>query len=68
MSGLTYKQKGEILMTYQFAKQLHNGDEVTIKETQEVVVVISTIVQEKDVFIEAMTSEGFRQLHHQEIS
>lgn len=55
-------------MTYQFAKQLHNGDEVTIKETQEVVVVISTIVQEKDVFIEAMTSEGFRQLHHQEIS
>ena len=55
-------------MTYQFAKQLHNGDEVTIKETNEVVTVIATIVEEKDVWIEAMTNDGFKQLHHREIA
>ena len=38
-------------MRYKDAKKLHNEDEVTLKRTGEVLVVVETEVQEKDVFI-----------------
>ena len=54
-------------MLYRYAKQLHNHDEITIKETGEIVEVISTDVYEKDVFVYAMTKDGYIKLNHRQI-
>lgn len=55
-------------MKYEQAKNLHNHDELTIKETGEITEVINTEVDEKNVFIYAMTNEnGYTKLHHKEI-
>lgn len=54
-------------MLYKYAKQLHNHDEIIVKETGEIVNVISTEVLKKDVFIYAMTRDGYTKLHHRQI-
>ena len=38
-------------MRYRDAKKLHNGDEVHVKGTDEILSVIETEIQEKDVFV-----------------
>lgn len=38
-------------MRYRDAKKLHNGDEVHVKGTAEILSVIETEIQEKDVFV-----------------
>lgn len=55
-------------MELKYAKKLHNGDQITVKETKEVTDVQNTECQEKDVWVFAMTSEGYSRLHHTEIS
>lgn len=54
-------------MTYKYAKDLHNGDEVSVKKSGEITTVISTEVSEKDIYIYAMTQEGYTKLHHRDI-
>jgi hypothetical protein len=54
-------------MDYAFAKQLHNDDEVTVIKTGEVVSVVSTEFTDQDVWVEAMTAEGYTRLHCTEI-
>lgn len=54
-------------MVYDFAKKLHNGDEIKVKETGEITQVINTEIFEKDVFVYAMTQNGYSKLHHKEI-
>lgn len=56
-------------MNYKNAKELHNNDQVTIKETGEVVEVITTDVQEKDVLVYVMSSGyGYHGFNHNDIS
>lgn len=53
------------------AKDLHNGDQVTIDDTGEVVTVIDAYVSPENpgyVVIEAMTADGFKQMSHLEVS
>lgn len=55
-------------MLYKFAKQLHNGDEVIIKETGEITKVINTEVQPKTVLVACMSSEyGYHEFTHKEL-
>ena len=54
-------------MKYNDAKKLHNHDHVAVKATKEIVEVISVEVHEKDVYVDAMTSQGYRTLNHKEI-
>lgn len=55
-------------MEFKYAKKLHNEDQITIKSTNEVTTVINTEVEEKSVWVYAMTNEnGFSKLHHTEI-
>ena len=59
-------------MTFKKAKQLHNGDEVTIKETGEIVTVISAytdyVGSKPKVFVEACLRDyGYTTLSHAEI-
>ena len=54
-------------MKYKYAKDLHNEDQITIKATGVTTEVISTEVYDKDVYVYAMTSEGYTKLHHREI-
>ena len=59
-------------MTFNQAKKLHNGDEVTIKETGEVVTVLSAYVENPNnkqvVFIDTCSKDyGFRILSHTEV-
>lgn len=54
-------------MNYGLAKQLHNDDEVAIKNTKEAVKVITVRYDDKNVYVEAMTQDGFKELHHTEI-
>jgi hypothetical protein len=59
-------------MTFRDAKKLHNGDEVTVKKTGEVVTVIDAYVVTKfgkdKVFIECCTADnGFTKLWHTEV-
>jgi hypothetical protein len=60
-------------MRYQYAKRLHNGDEVRIKSTGEICTVISTqeftdAAGKPAVQIYTVTREnGYCGLHHQEI-
>ncbi len=52
-------------MKYIHAKKLHNGDEIILKETNELCVVQNTEVHEKKVIIWAMTPKyGFCGLQH----
>lgn len=54
-------------MEKRYAKQLHNGDQVTIKETKETVEVISTEVKDDLIVVYAMTENGYSTLTHKEI-
>lgn len=58
-------------MTRNQAKKLHNGDEVSVKHTGEVVTVVrnlgATEEDPKGIWIEAMTQEGWMKLRHTEI-
>ena len=54
-------------MIYEFATKLHNGNEIKVKETGEITQVINTEIYEKDVFVCAMTQNGYSKLHHKEI-
>ena len=51
-------------MTYKFAKQLHNEDEVTVKETGCVLTVVSVDIQKKAVIV--MCDDG-NEYHHREL-
>ena len=48
-------------MTYREAKKLHNEDEVTLKETGEVMTVVETTITEKTVYV--MCDDGNQYLH-----
>ncbi|MCL5116591.1 MAG: hypothetical protein M1272_05510 [Firmicutes bacterium] len=55
-------------MTYRFAKNLHNEDEVRVKRTGEVVRVINTETHNKDVYVFCVTqTDGYTKLRHTEI-
>ena len=59
-------------MRFREAKKLHNGDEVTIKATNEVVEVISayteTVGENVKVFVDVCSSDcGFTTLSHEEM-
>lgn len=59
-------------MTFKEAKQLHNGDEITIKETGEIVTVISVytdyVGDKLKAFVEVYSSDyGYTTLSHTEI-
>jgi len=51
-------------MTYRQAKKLHNGDEVTIKESDRVMTVVSTEIHDKAVII--MVDDG-NMYHHRDV-
>ena len=51
-------------MTYAQAKKLHNGDEVTIKESDRVMTVVTTEVHKKVVII--MLDDG-NMYHHRDV-
>lgn len=53
-------------MLYKNAKKLHNNDEITLKQTGETTNVISTKILEKNVFVYAMTHNGYSKLNHKE--
>ena len=55
-------------MNYKNAKKLHNNDEVILKKNGEIVTVINTEYDEKNVYIYVMTNDtGYTKLHHKEI-
>jgi len=54
-------------MKYAEAKRLHAGDEVTIKATNEIVVITSIKQKGKYIMIDVMTRDGMRSLYHDEI-
>lgn len=49
-------------MTFAFAKQLHNEDEVTVKETKTILTVIKTEIREKAVLV--LCDDGNWYHHH----
>lgn len=55
-------------MKYKDAKKLHNHDQITVKITKEVTEVISIEIHEKNVYVNAMTDQGYSTLNHKEIS
>jgi len=58
-------------MELEYARELHNGDEVIWKETGEILTVLiffqCKVATEKYHCIEAMTSDGYRVLSHLDI-
>jgi len=58
-------------MELEYARELHNGDEVIWKETGEILTVVTVytweVAPEKYHCIEAMTSDGYRVLSHLDI-
>lgn len=54
-------------MNFRYAKKLHEGDEVQIKETEEILKVHSVVVESKTVTVEVFTKDGWRKLTHKEI-
>lgn len=54
-------------MKYTEAKRLHVGDEVTIKATNEIVIITNIKQKGKYIMIDAMTRTGIRSLYHDEI-
>lgn len=60
-------------MKFAQARQLHNGDEITIKETGEIVQVITAytdyVGDKLEVFVEVYSGElGYTKLSHREIA
>lgn len=55
-------------MTFTSAKKLHNNDEVTIKETKEIITVSSIEIVGKTVVIKAFTNNGWEEFRHTEVS
>lgn len=51
-------------MTYHNAKKLHNKDEIAVKETNTVLTVISTTVNDKTVIVECDDGNKY---HHRDI-
>lgn len=54
-------------MNLRFAKKLHEGDEVTVKETKEIVKVHSVVTEANNVTIEVFTKDGWRKFTHKEV-
>lgn len=55
-------------MIYSHARKLHNGDEVTIKKTREVVKVLTAVVERKTVRLDVQSSrDGFQTLLHTDV-
>ena len=56
-------------MTFKMAKQLHNGDEVRVKETNSYCMVLNAYISEEDPKIVVIETdyEGFTQFTHKEI-
>lgn len=54
-------------MKFTQAKRLHVGDEVTIKDTNEIVIIISMTPRRNCIMIDAMTRDGFKTLYHDEV-
>ena len=64
--------KDKIIMTFKKARQLHNGDEVIVKETGEIATVISAytnyVGNKPKVFVETRLMDyGYTTLSHTEI-
>lgn len=59
----------ERIIKYRHAIKLHNGDQVTIKATREVVTCLSVFNNQSQrlVVLSAMTADGYRQLTHLEV-
>lgn len=51
-------------MTYRNAKKLHNEDEITVKNTNTVLTVISTTINDKTVIVECDDGNKY---HHNDI-
>lgn len=54
-------------MNKEQAKQLCNGDEVLLVEENEIITVLNTMTMDGEVYISAMTSLGYRDIHCSEI-
>lgn len=54
-------------MLFKYAKRLCNQDQVKVKATGELVKVLKVKVLENNVFVFAMTRDGYTKLHHKEI-
>lgn len=53
-------------MRYSDAKHLHKGDEIILKNTNEIVEIIEVEIYEKDIFVNATTMDGYSRIHHTE--